>query len=69
MYLFNLYDTSIIELLRNNVTRICREIAKISVIFWESHTCNVNGPEDGEKMGRTRMYFLSFAKIIRDEQL
>ena len=33
-YLFTFYDISIIMLLTNNLTIICREITKILLIFW-----------------------------------
>ena len=41
IYLFKLYSTSIILLLKNNFTNICSKISKIGMNLWMVYTCNM----------------------------
>ena len=41
IYLLKLCDKSIIILLTNDLTDICREISKVQLILWMVYTCNV----------------------------
>ena len=43
IYLFKLYDMSIIMLLTSDLTNICRKISKIRLILWMAYTRNVKG--------------------------
>ena len=68
IYLFKLYDTSIITLLGDDLTNSCSKISKIWLILGIYYTCNVKGLEEVEKMGKKWTCFASLTKIIRDER-
>ena len=69
MYVLKLHDTSIIMLLTNNITNICREKTKIPEISISALHLECERREEVEKTDRTRMNFVWFTKISRDEQL
>ena len=52
IYLFKLYDKSIIILLTNNLTKIWSKISKVRLILWMVYACNVKGLEEAGKLGR-----------------
>ena len=58
-YLFKLYCKSVMILPVNDFTNICREIRKIRLILWMTHTCNMKGLEEVETLGRKKCTFLA----------
>ena len=54
IYLFKLYDKSIIILLTNVLANICSEISQIRLILLMVYTCNVKGLEEVQKLGRNK---------------
>ena len=52
MCLFSLYGKSKIILLTDDLTKICSEISKIRLVLYMVYTCNINGLEEVEKLGR-----------------
>ena len=53
IYLFKLYDESIIILLTNDLANICSEISKVWLILWMIYAWNVKGlGGEAEKLGR-----------------
>ena len=68
LYLFKLYDKSIIILPTNDLTNICSEISEIRLILWMVYTCNER-PGWRRKVGWKWMYFASLTKITNDEWL
>ena len=54
-YLFKLYSTSIILLLKNSLANICSEISKLGMNLIMVYTCNMKSPgkytrwEEGER--------------------
>ena len=67
VYLLKLYSTSIILLLKNNLTNICSKTSKIEMnLLLNGLYLQYEKLWKVRKMGRRSMYFASLTKIMGD---